>query len=755
MNYLDYQSVLSCAATSRMMLRDVMPRVTTIHIEKACELNARLVPRFHDVREIKIYSLLVESSEFDIGEDDEVVNYYTVNHDSLMRAVPFLARFPNLELVFLGGKRSNGKIVSFCPDDKLLNEEVDVERSSSLIDMISGSFRCGGLSDNVRVSGLRCPCSKSAQEDEISDCGVCKRACNSFPLDQVINFHSNGSSESNGDEFSTERPCCLDVCLPRSQIESIVEARPGGHALLRSDARFLHLLGRGSRYVIPDNDGVPFHVVIYSEKEIDELKRVIEYAQLDVKGMESERLTMAIMQSFAKDDKGKIPPRSQCYLANKSFIELKGEMGLPISLEDFYPDYCYKNNLPQIGEAIMSDNVLVQEECTVLLVHMLDDVEKPHVKPLIRRIVNMGVVPELVELLRSNKQPRVQRMSAFALGRIALKGTIAHTEVVVDAGAIPKLVRLLGSTNYRLAARESAHVLGKIASRSSAFQDRVLKARAVPPLLSLLKKFNDISVLEVVSWTLWKLCIRDISSGEIPLGCARTKHYIKTKPCLEPLAEILLNNQDTNLKDEPQGSKQLQEIVKNVCWALYYICCGPSEATRVVIKAGPLPRLMELSDNSECIAHDPASKITEIIATRDSVWTKPIVNINDLPMLMLFMSSSEDEHVQKVAARAVCNIIIFGSKEQIWTATDVIPELIEMLAGKDMAIQTDAVYALCKISERGTAAQIKVLASQDCIRPLCCFLADGDATIVGHALRALRKVSIPFLLWCFLCLSLI
>ena len=311
MNYLDYESVLSCAATSKLMLNDAMPLVTMLNIDKACQLNARLAPRYRDVRGINVYSLLTENSEFDIGDDNLVINYFEVDYDSVMQVVPFISRFTALERVFLGGKKSSGEeIAGFCHKNKLWNEEEDVERAHVLIDAISGAFRCGTLPPNLRIFGLRCPRSKRTEEEdfEVSECQCCTRACKSFPLDQVINFDNRGSSENDGSDFSTERSCCLDVCLARSQIESIVEIRPGGRALLHSNARFFHLLGKGYRYEIPSDDGAPLYVVMFYREQLNELKRVIEYTHLDVKNLSQDDVTTAIMLSFAKDDRGLTRP---------------------------------------------------------------------------------------------------------------------------------------------------------------------------------------------------------------------------------------------------------------------------------------------------------------------------------------------------------------------------------------------------------------------------------------------------------------
>jgi len=49
MNHLDYQDVISCAATSKLVLHDAMPLVTHLHINKLSELDIRWISRYRTV----------------------------------------------------------------------------------------------------------------------------------------------------------------------------------------------------------------------------------------------------------------------------------------------------------------------------------------------------------------------------------------------------------------------------------------------------------------------------------------------------------------------------------------------------------------------------------------------------------------------------------------------------------------------------------------------------------------------------------
>ena len=393
MAYLDFKSILSCAATSHSMLHEAIPLVTTIHIEKASEMNTIVSMRFRDVREVNIYSLLR------IVEHEEAVIEFIIDSESSMRAIPYLCRFSKLERLFFGGKRSNGDVVGF--NDGFIDEdEDDNEAGKTLLDMISAAYRCQTFSKSLCLSGLRCMHSNTENNlGEISGCSVCQRACRSFPLDQVINFENDINFENEGSyqiagTFYSNRSYTLDVCLTRSEIESIVEARPGGNELLRSNARLLYLLSRGSRYVVPSEDGSrAFYVVKYSKRELSELERVITYSQLDVKKCSRADLTRAIMRSFAGSDRQTLPPKDQCYLAGASFYYLKEKIGLDICVEDF----SFKMrlvSLPLICKVVTSD-ASIKADCFDLLYVFVTDLGTQ----AIQYLIDKKFMPTLVQTL--------------------------------------------------------------------------------------------------------------------------------------------------------------------------------------------------------------------------------------------------------------------------------------------------------------------------------------------------------------------
>jgi len=317
-----------------------------------------------------------------------------------------------------------------------------------LIDMISVSFRCsGGLLRNLHVLGLRCPekILSSHQGNIRSSCKVCQRACQSFPLDQVLNFENRVSSGWNcGRYMSSRRSFDLDVCLPRSQVESIIEARPGGSALLRSDARFLHLLGRGIRNEIRSGDSEPYYLLTYSVGDLGEIRRFVDYAQLDVSRMAREDVTAAILRSLAI--RGPMPPKDRCFFSRFAFNSLK-KTGLPIVEEDFGFEASNVKNLPQIIHGVMNGDDIIQYECCLLLCRLL---RTSSCKLSSHQAIDSGLVTHLIRM-STERLPGQQRVAICLLESIVKKGTIEETKAFVELVPIPKLIRMIRSEDKYVA----------------------------------------------------------------------------------------------------------------------------------------------------------------------------------------------------------------------------------------------------------------------------------------------------------------
>ena len=419
--------------------------------------------------------------------------------DTVMSAVTFMSNFRKLERVFLGGRDRDGDVVGFHnPDDLYSSEDGDSVRN--LMDQISYAFQRNFLSKNLCVQGLRCTKSLGSGPEN-SHCTSCQLACKTWPIQHVINFSNKGSSRVTKETFRCTKPNGLDVCLTNAQIESLVDARPGGNDLLHSESRLMYQLSRGFLFEIFSDDGTPFYIVEFYKQGFEEMKRIIDHTKLDVKQLNPEDVTNAIMRSFTKHGDGRIPSKSRCFLTPYTFNELES-LGLPFHEEDWDHLKTATKNLPQIIKALkISRSGMVQSACLYLFCQSL---AKKQGFSLIQPSIDLGVVPLLAQFLKPNYSIGDAACSAHALGNIAYSSTTSR-DVILKSDIIAALGSLLeqGAVNVNVQVPVSWLMRGLC--KGNPQPDFSLMKSCVKPLSRLLLNADNDSVLVNSSIALFKL----------------------------------------------------------------------------------------------------------------------------------------------------------------------------------------------------------------------------------------------------------
>ena len=703
-----------------------MPLLTKLHINKSKQINLVVASRFRDIKEIHISSL------YKLDLDDEGYTDVWIDMDTKIRLVPFISRFVDLDRVVFWGRDDEGNYKSmadsyfFEGEDGYPNEGPR-DSLKAFLDLVSGAYDCSALNKNLKISGLVCPDASNSHGYRGNDCNTCMRACNSFPLQEVVEFECRGSSSSNA---KSGRSHGLDVCLEKSKLESILESRPGGRKLLRSKDRLLRLLGSGRRHEITsDEDERKLYFVKYQEEELDEIKRVIEYANLNVKRLDSTTVTKAMRSSFLGNG-SKLPLKSQCILSKDSLQYLKDTIKLPIdndvfdrSLEDLMV------HTQQIVWALNQGDAEVNEDANdevrhrymyitldcLKLLRRFSEVENPPIQQISNTIIC------LVNWLRIGSDEK-KLEAAHTLKNILAKGTDENRKKIIDRG-IPSFGGLLGSSNESLVTIASLALADIVTNPGS---DDVIKATSfTPELISKLIGLLDSKHQDCVKSSLQIL--------------AAAKDHIPNSDHIKLLTHL---RNKMNMKEHDQSDELLNSSV---------LLCSILEVEKPrqvliqtvkiqsVIDFGLVPRLIEILTTTEnnAIQFNMEHVMVNLLAGTEKQLDMLVQNTGFLPKLVSIVESKHVGLPEKAisALRQVAKL-----HRDMLLQAGIVQPLLRVLQTPNAALTTleitSATLAVC--CRRGRLNNFTI--SKETLMVLTELLVNDHKTVVHNTCWALFSI---------------
>jgi len=335
------------------------------------------------------------------------------------------------------------------------------------------------------------------------------------------------------------------------------------------------------------------------------------------------------------------------------------------------------------------------------------------VNPPIQDVIDIGMVPILVQFLSRSDAPRLQFEAAWALTNIG-SGSSSQTNAVLEARAVPPLINLIMSPHHDVR-EQSIWALGNIAGDGPVFRNMVLDAGIIPPLVSVMTPQSRRSLLRNATWTISNLC-----RGKPAAPFEVVKH------CVPVLAQMI------HLDDA--------EVLTDACWALSYLSDGSSERVQAVVSAGCVKRLVELMTREELSVKTPALRTIGNIVTGDDGQTQAVLNSGAVPILNTLLRSNR-RSLRKEAAWALSNITA-GNADQVAHVVQqgAMSIVAQLMLHDEFEIRKECVWCVCNATHGGRHDAIMTIAAAGVIEGLVKLLSVPDARVVIVSMEALENI---------------
>jgi len=367
-------------------------------------------------------------------------------------------------------------------------------------------------------------------------------------------------------------------------------------------------------------------------------------------------------------------------------------------------------NLQQLVTQATSEDPAIQYQAVTAVRKLLSSDRNPPINPLI----SCGILPILVNCLRTTTNPSLQFEAAWALTNIA-SGTSLQTQAVVAAGAVPLFLELLSSPHQNVC-EQAVWALGNIIGDGAQLRDYVISLGVVAPLLNFIEPNIPITFLRNVTWVIVNLC-----------RCKDPPPPVETLRDILPALNVLVHHTDSS-------------VLVDAVWAISYVTDAGNDIIQMVVESGVVPKLVSLLSHDDDKVQAAAVRAVGNIVTGTDEQTQAVLNCDALKHFPVLLTHPKPK-ICKEAVWFLSNVTA-GNHAQVQAVIDanLIPLIIHHLEQGEFQTQKEAAWAVSNMMISGNKEQVAYLVNVGVIPPFCNLLNCKDAQVIQIVLDGIYNI---------------
>ena len=335
--------------------------------------------------------------------------------------------------------------------------------------------------------------------------------------------------------------------------------------------------------------------------------------------------------------------------------------------------------------------------------------------PPIDHILDSGVVPKLIEIMRTSKELEIQLDAAWSLTNLC-SGTSEQTERVINCGVIPGFLSAFQSEN-QARIDQSIWGLGNIAGDSTEFRDLVIKEGGVEAIANFLE---NVSTVNSKIHGVWALS-----------NCCRGK----PEPTFHSIARAI------PVFCKFLKSENDQEVLIDSAWGLLWNS-ERAEAIQAIINTDVIPAIVGHLSSIHPRLVTPCLRICGNVISGHDEQADVVLKEKDFFPALLKLASHETEIMRKETFWTISNITAGQpiQSEGIMGNPAFVERIIDTAKNDIQEVQIEAIYALSNSTTTGTPAQIIRLLNNGVFKCLLELLDEvSDARMLNELLEGIEN----------------